>query len=188
MRSAFAERISFYLSVKLGNEGGHKLQLEEVRLMLAVDDLLFDGIIDLAGADISVKLGVGKAEILLVGLTAQTVYRYFLNKISRYVKQIADLLDLLNGQSRKGAEIAGGVAVSGGISDPILREVAGIDNSAVTALGNGVDGGHTKSGGQVIYCLLGELQLLGNVFENTLKSVLDIHYVMLDTQMLYYLI
>ena len=73
---------------------GHKLKLKEVRLVLAVDNGLFVEILDKARSDIDVQLGIGKAEIFLVGLAAEAVNGGLVHKDVGNSQNSADLLDL----------------------------------------------------------------------------------------------
>ena len=60
--------------------------------MHTVDLSLLFHVVNFACADIAVKLGVGKAEVVLVGLAAKPVDRHLVNKHVRQPEQPADLL------------------------------------------------------------------------------------------------
>ena len=76
----------------------HYLKLEKICLVLTVDKCLFVGIVDLSRANISVKLGIGKAEIILVGLAAESVDRSFVNELTGKPEKVAYFFYLSNRQ------------------------------------------------------------------------------------------
>ena len=61
--------------------------------MLAVDERLVLPVLDDALADVAVKLGVGEAEVVLVGLAAETVGRRLVDQDVGKSEQSADRLD-----------------------------------------------------------------------------------------------
>ena len=122
--------------------------------MQGVDAGLGRLVVDLAGADIAVERGVGKAQVVFIGLAAQAVDGDLVYEHVGQAEIPANRLDLLDRQVRHGAEIAHGVAVAGGVADPVLREVAGVHHAAVETLGHGIDRCHADAGRQIDEALL----------------------------------
>ena len=75
---------------------GHQPELEKIIFMAAVNVFLFFGVVNYALADVTVKLGVGKAQIFLVGFAAKSVDGSFVNKLRRKSQKSADRLYFLN--------------------------------------------------------------------------------------------
>lgn len=151
--------------------------------MATVDLFLRLGIVDLAGADIAIEDRVGEAEVVLVRLAAEAVDRGLLHQNLGQTEITAHGLDLLNRQMRQGAEIAGCVAVAGGVAHPVLGEVAGIDHAAVAALADGIDRCHADARGQVHDALVGEGQSRRDRIFDALHGVVDIDLEAPDAQM-----
>ena len=97
--------------------------------MQAVDLRLDRLVLTLAGEHVFVQHGVCESELLLVVLSAESVGRRLVHEVVRKAQRIADLPHFMHQQVGKGAEIAGSVAVFGGIADIVLGSVAGIDDS-----------------------------------------------------------
>ena len=70
--------------------------------------------------DIAVEFSVGKSEIFLVRVTAQTIDRNFMYEFVRQTESFADLSYLCNGEVGKGRKVSCRIAVLGGIADPVL--------------------------------------------------------------------
>ena len=81
--------------VFVGLKARHKLKLEEVCLMLSVYKLSFRLVFYFSCSDVFVKLGIGEAEIILVCLSAKSVYRCFVNKLTRKSEKVAYFLRFL---------------------------------------------------------------------------------------------
>jgi len=152
---------------------GHKLELEQVELMLAVDERFDFFVLADTCADILIQHGVGEAEVILVGLAGESVGGDFLNEVEGESELFAYLLYLGDGEVGQRAEIAHGVAVAGGVADPVLREIAGIYDSAAAALADCIDGGHTQTRREVDARLLGKFKLGGNGIYDTVIALLD---------------
>ena len=73
-----------------------------------------------ACSDILVQNGVGEAELFFIALPAEPVNRRFFNQIFRQVQCTAKRLDLCDGQVGTGTEIAGTIAVTRGVANPIF--------------------------------------------------------------------
>ena len=180
-------KLSAGLFVSPGGDAGvkarHKLELEEVAAVQTVNPLLGGGVVDLAGADIAIQHGIGKAQIVLVGFAAQAVDGNLVHQNVRQTQITAHLLDLIHRQVGHRAEISGGVTVAGGIAHPVLRKVAGVDHTAVPALAHGVDRRHADAGGQIGEALGRELQTRGHGVSDALYRVLDVHHIVLNSKM-----
>ena len=122
------------LGSKLRLKARHKLELEKIHLVQMIYAFLLFHILDLARADISIKLGIRKSEIVLVSFTAKSVGGHLFDQLTRQIENTTDLKHLCNRKTRQRAEIAYRISVARGISHPILAEIAGVDNATVTAL------------------------------------------------------
>ena len=72
------------LGSKLRLKARHQLELKKIDLVKMIYALLLFHILDLARADISVKLCVRKSEIILIGFTAQAVRIWVGTAMSHY--------------------------------------------------------------------------------------------------------
>ena len=90
-----------------------RFKLEQILGVLVINKRLDIGVIALAGADVAVQDGVGKAQVVLVGLAAQAVRRGLFYQVYGQAQLLSYSFDFGYGQSAQGREIAGGIAVAG---------------------------------------------------------------------------
>ena len=147
-------------------------------------DLLFNGGIGDALADVFVHRVVGKAEVVLVGLAGQAVGRGLDEEALGQAQRAADGDDLLGGVHPDGRERARAVAVDGAVADPVLGEVGGVDHDArVHALGDGVQRRHADAGGKVDGGLAAGLDAEArHLAQNAARAAVNIERVVADVQ------
>ena len=109
----------------------HKLKLEFVDPVTAVD--LFFEFFVLADtlSDISVKRRIRKAEIVFVGLAAKPVGGYLFCQFRRKSELATDVNNFRNRKKCKRRNVTRSVAVTRAVSYPVLRKIAGVDNASV---------------------------------------------------------
>lgn len=84
----------------------------------------------------------------------------------------------------RGLKSPGGVAVSCGVSDPVLGEVAGVGYSAVIRLSDGIENRHTYSRGKVCLCLFGERKIGRHICKNRIDRILYVDGVVLYSEVI----
>ena len=99
---------------------------------------------------IVVQHAVGKPELVLIAHSAQTVRRSLADQLLRQAQCITDLEHFMHQQLGERAEITGGIPVFRGITDIILRRVAGVDHAAAIGqiLSDGIERRHADPGRQ----------------------------------------
>ena len=94
-RRPFAVRFHFAVIF----ERRHDLELEHIQLVQTVDARFVFGVLDLAGADIAIELGIGKAEVFFVCFARKPVDRRLFNQVFRKAERAAERFDLCNSQT-----------------------------------------------------------------------------------------
>ena len=151
--------------------------------MLAVD-LLLDGGVDLALADVLVHRVVGKAEVVLVRLAGQAVGRRLDEEALGQTQLCAQRDDLLGRVHAERRERARAVAVDRAVADPVLGEVRGIDDdAALLALRDGIQRRHADAGRQVHLRLAARVDAHArHLVENAARAAVNIERVVADVQ------
>ena len=111
-----------------------------------------------AGFDVFIQDGVGKAEVVFVGLAAETIGRGFVEKVggeSEFLPDSQHFIDSVGGQRR---DVAGTVAVFGAVADIVFGAVAGVDDApaAWDALGDGVERCHAEPWREILLQGIGD--------------------------------
>ena len=117
----------------------------------AVDLVLDRLVLTDASQHIFVEHGVGESKLLLVVLSAETVGRGLVYQVLRESQHVADLAHFMNQKMGQRAEIAGCVAVLGGIAHIILGRIAGVDDSCTAGehLADRIERRHAKPGRKI---------------------------------------
>ena len=101
--------------------------------------------------NIFVEHGIGKSELLLVVLSAESVGRGLVYKVLGKSQNITYLAHFMNEKMRQRAEVAGCIAVLGGIAYIVLGRVACVDDSGAAGkhLSDCIECGHAEPGRKV---------------------------------------
>ena len=150
--------------------------------MKSVDTFLGRRIVAHAFSYISVQNFVSESEIILIGLTAEAVRRRLVHKLCRKSQVSAHLLNLMNGEERKRAEITYRITVSCGISYPVFRKITGVGHTTVITLTYRIHRRHTDTRRQIDARLVGVGKLLRfEFFLQAFHSTYDINLVRFNT-------
>ena len=98
-----------------------------------------------------IKYCIGEANLVFIGHAGETVGRSLIEQVLRKPQDIADLENFMNKKIRERAEIAGCIAKLCGVTDIVLRTVAGVYNTSAAGncLADCIKCAHAESGGQV---------------------------------------